>query len=147
MYGEVFQYIGGSMKKTSRENKELIFSVTEKDFKVEFSTANVKAGGSGKDTSNTAVRIFHPDSGAEGISKDERSQSQNKKIAFNRLVESDKFKNWHRAKTAAILAGYEKSEEMIEDTVETAMDPKNIKVETKIDGKWKIINNSDRMEW
>jgi hypothetical protein len=119
--------------------KELLFSIGPKDFKVEYFTASKHCGGSGKDTSNTACRITHVESGAIGQSQDERSQSQNRAKALERLVATKKFQLWHKCKAGAVLAGYADLERMIETEVDRMMEPKNLKVEERSDGKWREI--------
>lgn len=116
-------------KKTN--GKELLFSLTKKDFIIETFRAGGK-GGQHQNKTDSAVRIKHPDSGAVGESREERSQHQNKKIAFERLTSSYKFKRWHCLKVKEILEGIS-----IEEKVEKMMDPSNIKVEVKDEsGKW-----------
>jgi len=60
---------------------------SKKDFRVDTFTSKVHAGGSGKDTSNTAVRITDLITGLSAEGREERSQPQNKKNAFYRLVD------------------------------------------------------------
>lgn len=72
--------------------KELLFSLNKKDFIVEYYKASGK-GGQKRNKCETAVRIKHPASGAVAQCADERSQFQNKKRAFERLVETKEFKN------------------------------------------------------
>jgi len=60
-------------------------------------------GGGGKDTSNSGVRLIHKDSGAVGEGREHRTNTQNKKSAFLKLVESPKFKAWHKLETAKRL--------------------------------------------
>jgi protein subunit release factor A len=122
-----------------KSKKDLLFSLTAKDFKVEYFTASVKAGGSGKDTSNTACRITHIESGAVGMSRDERSQAQNRKKALERLVATKEFQRWQKIKAASVLQGYREIEKMIEDQVDKAMDPKNLKIEEHTDDGWMEI--------
>lgn len=81
-------------------------------------------GGGGKDTSNTGVRFIHPESGAVGEGREERSQNANKKRAFERMARSQKFRTWHRIKCAELLAGHS-----IEHIVNDAMRPENLKIE------------------
>lgn len=88
-------------------------------------------GGSGKDTSNTGVRVFHPPSGAEGKSGDTRSQLKNKQLAFRRMAESKAFKAWHKRVTAELLTG-----KSVEQLVEEAMEPRNLKVEVRGPEGW-----------
>lgn len=77
----------------------LLFSITKKDFEIQtFSVGG--CGGSGKDTSNSGVRLIHRDSGAVGEGRDHRSNTQNRKAAFERLVTSKRFKDWHRIECA-----------------------------------------------
>ena len=66
--------------------KELLFSLTKKDFVVETFRAGGK-GGQKQNKTDSGVRIKHPASGAVAESREERSQHQNKKIAFNFKLE------------------------------------------------------------
>lgn len=82
--------------------KQLLFSVTSKDFEIQsFSVGG--HGGSGKDTSNSGQRLIHHASGASAEGREHRSAIQNRKSAFKKLVESDKFKTWHKIETAKAL--------------------------------------------
>ena len=68
------------------KRRELVKTITRKDFKIDF----LKTGGPGGQHRNkveTAVRITHIDSGLSVVAGDKKSQSQNKKAAFKRLVE------------------------------------------------------------
>jgi len=115
--------------------KQLLFSVTKKDLRIEtFKTGG--SGGQGRDKRDTGVRITHPDSGAVASSSDSRQQSQNKKLAFRRLVETDKFKAWHRLETARYLGVAIDAEE----TADRGMNSENLKVEVKKGGKWVEID-------
>jgi protein subunit release factor B len=71
--------------------REKILSVTLKDCDVQTKRGSGK-GGQNRNKRDTAVRIVHRASGAVGESQDERSQLQNKRRAFRRMVESDRFK-------------------------------------------------------
>ena len=79
--------------------RELLFSVTKKDLKIEPMLSS-KSGGQRRDKVQTAIRITHPASGAVAISQDERSQEQNKRKAFHRLIDTELFKNWLRTELA-----------------------------------------------
>jgi peptide chain release factor 1 len=116
--------------------KELLFSLTKKDFKVETFCVGGH-GGQNMQKNETGVRISHPDSGAVAECTDERSQLQNKKKAFNRLLNSQEFQKWHKIKTAEML-GQIKTKEQIEKEVDASMSANNLKVETIVDGKWAI---------
>jgi len=105
-------------------NKKLLFSITKKDFRVDTFRSGGK-GGQKQNKTESGVRITHIDSGAVGESREERSQFQNKKIAFRRLTESDRFKIWHRIKTNEFLFNLQN----IDKAVDEMMDEKNIKIE------------------
>lgn len=93
-------------------------------------------GGSGKDTSNSGVRITHTTSGAVGKATDTRWQWRNKQLAFRRMAETKEFRVWVRIKAAA-LEGCPTPEEQ----VEAAMDAKNLLVEVRgADGKWRKVD-------
>lgn len=111
--------------------KELLFSLTKKDFKIQTFRAGGK-GGQHQNKTNSGVRIIHINSNAIGESREERSQYKNKKIAFKRLVESKKFKAWHRVKCSEII-----SQKSINEIVDELMKPENLKVEIKNEkGQW-----------
>jgi len=91
---------------------KLLFKVTRKDLKVEFFRAGGK-GGQHQNKTSSACRIRHPPSGAVGESREERSQHQNRRIAFKRMAQSKKFQNWARAQAAAIEQGYRDTEQKV----------------------------------
>lgn len=105
-------------------SKELLFRLTAKDFEVQYFSAGGH-GGQNMQKNATACRIVHPTSGAVGISRDERSQLQNKKKAFMRLVNSEKFKTWHKLECAKRLG----QAVDIEEWVNEQMRPKNLLIE------------------
>jgi len=111
--------------------RELLFSLTKKDFVVETFRAGGK-GGQHQNKTDSAVRIKHPASGAVGESREDRSQHRNKKIAFERLVNSHTFRRWHAIKIEEAMG-----RETIEEAVAKAMVPENLKVELLDDGEWK----------
>jgi len=104
--------------------KDLLFSVTRDDLEIQFFRAGGK-GGQKQNKTSSACRVIHRESGAVGECREERYQSQNKKIAFRRMYKSDKFQGWLRAETAARLQGFKN----LEKQVDAMMDEKNIKIE------------------
>jgi protein subunit release factor A len=115
--------------------KELLFSLTKKDFRIETLRASTK-GGQHANKTETGVRITHIESGAVGESRDERSQYANKKKALERLVQSKQFQIWHKKKTAELMLKKQK-QESIDDYVDRLMDEKYLKVEVKDEkGRW-----------
>lgn len=110
--------------------KELLHSITKKDFEIQTFRAG-GPGGQNQNKRNTGVRIIHKASGAVGEARDQRSQLQNKRNALKRLVEDPKFKLWNARVCHEIMSG-----ESIEEKVEKALDEKNLKIEKKENGKW-----------
>ncbi|MFW5649308.1 MAG: peptide chain release factor family protein [Candidatus Alkaliphilus sp. MAG34] len=111
--------------------KQLLFSITKKDFKIETMRGSGK-GGQHRNTRDTAVRITHVDSGAVGYSEDERSQSQNKKKALERLVKTEIFQKWHKIKASQIMGIIKTPEQLekeVEEIIEKDLKNGNIKIE------------------
>jgi len=109
--------------------KQLLFSVTKKDFKIDYYKASGK-GGQNRNKRDTAVRITHPPSGAVGNATEQRNQHQNLKVAFRRLTESDKFKQWLRLETSRKIVDKKEMEKQINAWVDDQMQEKHLKVET-----------------
>ena len=104
--------------------KQLLFSVTKKDLRIDTFRSGGK-GGQNQNKRDTGVRITHIESGAVGESREERSQEQNKKAAFKRMVKGEKFQKWLKIKTiftSQIIREVEKS-------VEEQMGDKYLKIE------------------
>jgi protein subunit release factor A len=109
------------------KQRRLLFSVTMKD--LEMQTFSVGGhGGGGKDTSNSGVRLIHRESGAVGEGREHRSNTQNRKAAFERLANSPKFKAWHKIKCAELIYGIKPK--TIDELLDEAMQPENLKIET-----------------
>jgi RF-1 domain len=110
-------------------SKELVLSVTIHDCEVQ----TFRSGGPGgqhQNKTNSGVRVIHHPSGARGESREHRSQHQNKRAAFIRMTETKEFQIWLRIATGRQL--------LAEDQVAKDMNPKNIKVEVRENGKWRI---------
>jgi protein subunit release factor A len=116
-------------------SKKLLFSLTKNDFEIITQRGHGK-GGQHRNTTDSAVRVIHRESGAQGYSQDERSQHVNKKKAFKRCCESPKFKLWLNKKIFELDNKID-----IEKIVEEMMREENIKTEVKNkDGKWVEVN-------
>jgi len=117
--------------------RELLYSLSKKDFKVQ----TFKSGGPGgqhQNKTNSGVRIIHTDSGAVGESREQKSQHANKKIAFKRLIEHSKFKIWNVRKCNEIIDG-----KTIDEIVKELMNERNLKFEIiSEDGKWEEWNEA-----
>ena len=108
-------------------DKKLLFSLTKEDFE----TDTFRSGGKGGQHQNkveSGVRIRHLASGAVGECREFRSQHQNKKAAFERLVSSKEFKLWHKIECSRLL-GQIKTQEQIEKEVDADMRPENLKIQ------------------
>jgi len=115
---------------SKNKDKKLLFSVTKRDLVVQTFRSGGK-GGQHQNKVETGVRIIHPASGAIGVSRSERSQHANKKLALTRLADSKKFQAWQSLMIHEVLSG-----KTIDEIVDELMDPKNLKVEVRKDGKW-----------
>ena len=119
--------------------RELLFSVTKKDLRVDTFKAGGK-GGQKQNKTDSGVRITHIESGAVGESREARSQPENKRLAFRRMVESPKFESWRRRKASELMlsrAERKKMEELIDRRVREAMAEENIQTEVMgPDGNW-----------
>ena len=112
------------------KNKEKLFTVSKGDFRFDFYRGKGK-GGQHKNKKDTACRCTHIASKAVACSEDQRSQWQNKKLAFKRCCETKKFKDWVKIE-AARAAGRLKD---IDKKVDEEM--KRVRVEFKDEkGRW-----------
>ena len=114
--------------------KELAFSVTLADCRVDTFRSGGK-GGQNQNKRDTGVRIVHEPSGAVGESREERSQLQNKKRAFRKMIETPAFKWWTHLQLREIETG-----KTLEARVAEMLTPENLKFEGKKDGKWVDID-------
>lgn len=116
----------------SVKTKALVCSVSIKDLVIQpFKGSG--PGGQKRNKCETAIRLIHPPSGARAESQVHKSQTQNKKAAFRKLAEHPDFLSWARME-AARACGLEAE---IEKRVDQAMQPRNLKVESRQpDGTW-----------
>jgi len=115
--------------------KQLIFSITKDDFSVQTFRSGGK-GGQHQNKTESGVRIVHRESGAVGEGRTERSQHQNKKYAFKRLVASGKFQVWLKRKIFEVGKKIN-----LEQEVEKWVQNKYLKTEVKENGKWVPIES------
>jgi len=120
--------------------KELLFSLSKDkgDFVVQPFKGSGK-GGQKRNKTMSACRITHPASGAVSECQEERSFDQNKKKAFERLIEKPEFHKWYKIECAKKL-GYLAN---IEEEVDRAMQDENLRVEVVQDGRW-ILFDGDK---
>lgn len=104
--------------------KKLLFSITKKDFVIDTFRCGGK-GGQNVNKRDTGVRITHPPSGASVRCCDERHQAQNKKLAFERLVKSKQFQDWHKIECARRMGTLVDIDKVVDET----MSERNLKIE------------------
>lgn len=110
---------------------KLLFSLTAKDFTVQtFCTGG--NGGQHRNAKQNGVRIIHEESGARAEHRDGRDQAKNKAEAFRKLVETPKFKAWHKVEVARRMGRLKE----IEKAVDAAMLSCNLNVEVATKDGW-----------
>ncbi len=86
-------------------------------------------GGQNQNKRDTGARVIHHPSGARGESREERSQLQNKRAAFLRMVNSPKFQLWLRIETGRIA--------VVENNISSfEVNDQDVKIETRVGGRW-----------
>jgi protein subunit release factor B len=114
------------VKKQENEKRKPLLSVTTEDCRWEYFRAS-GAGGQKRNKTSNAVRCTHEDSGAVGQATESRKQSDNRKMAFKRMAESEKFKTWVKIESSRRLG----KETKIQKEVEKSMSSQNLKIEGK----------------
>jgi peptide chain release factor 1 len=113
--------------------RERIYCLTKDDFVLQTYKGS-GAGGQHRNKRETGVRIIHPDSGAAAQSCEHKSQLQNRKEAFRKLIKHPKFRMWHNIKVMEYDQG-----RSIENEVEEMMQSKYLQIEVKDEfGRWVI---------
>lgn len=116
-------------------SRELLFSVTKKDFKVDY-FSGTGSGGQHRNKHQNCVRIHHVDSGVIGVGQSHRERKANRREALDNIVNNPVFKLWHTRRTMECLEG-----KTIEQKVDELLRPKNLRVEVRRDGRWELIDN------
>src|SRR5258706_16430277 len=109
------------IKTAEPDTRERIHLATAKDFDVSYFCGS-GAGGQARNKVASGVQIIHRESGAIGRSSDSRSQAQNKKSAFKKLVNTAKMKFWISRKLYEI-----RQQETLDQTIERETTPENLK--------------------
>ena len=117
--------------------KELVLSVSIHDCEVQTYRGS-GAGGQHRNKTSSGVRVIHPPSGARAESCEERSQLQNKKAAFLRMVATPAFQAWLAAVSAGVKTPLE-----VEREVEAAMQrPQDFRTEVLRGGSWVEVTDT-----
>jgi protein subunit release factor B len=107
--------------------KEFVFAITKEDFDIDTFRSGGK-GGQNQNKVESGARLTHRASGAVGESREERSQLQNKRIAFKRCIETPKFKAWFKIESAKRMMNKELIRK-INREVDDEMKESNLKIE------------------
>jgi protein subunit release factor B len=118
---------------SKRKDEKPFLSIGKDQFEIQTFAAG-GPGGQHQNTANTGVRIIHRASGARGEARDSRSQHQNKQAALRRLLADPKWKIWLNRQLWNKIKP--------EQQVEKDMNPRNLKVEGKKDGRWVPIEET-----
>lgn len=114
-----------------------ILTVTIHDCEVQTFRSGGK-GGQNQNKRDTGVRVIHHPSGARGESREERSQFQNKRSAFVRMVETPAFRYWVDVVTKRL-----KSELELTTEIEAELaDPKCLRTEIRENDRWVTISGT-----
>lgn len=120
--------------KPMADTRERVTILTAKDLDISYFRGSGN-GGQNKQKTSSGVQMVHRESGAIGRASDTRCQVTNKKTAFRRLMGNPKMKVWLAAKVYAV-----QNQETIEQCVERQMQPHNLKIEGKVEGRWQTIS-------
>lgn len=113
--------------------KELLFSITKKDFKIDYFSGK-GAGGQYRNKHRNCVRMKHKESGISSTGQSNRDRKNNIREAFNGIVNSKKFKLWLNLKAFEVIEG-----KKFDEKIDEMMKPENLKVEGLTDEGWKEL--------
>lgn len=114
--------------------KELLFSITKKDFDISY-FSGTGAGGQHRNKHQNCVRMRHVESGVSSTGQSNRDRHANEKEAFNGIVQNQEFKFWLNKKINEVTTG-----KSIEKRVEETMVDANLLFEGKNNkGQWEEL--------
>jgi hypothetical protein len=119
---------------TVADERQRVRIVSPKDLDVSYFCGS-GAGGQARNKVASGVQIIHRETGAIGRASDTRSQAENKKSAFQRLLKHPRMKFFIAAKVFEVRQG-----ETLDQAVEQDMNPEKLKFEIKnAEGKWEEV--------
>ncbi len=121
------------------KERQLLFSVTKDDCDWSY-TRGTGNGGQKKNKTNSAVHCKHRASGAKGYSEATRSQLDNRRDAFVKMINTEDFKKWHK------LEVLRRNGMMDQIDRKVAEELTKIKLEIRIDGRWTEVKESQLVD-
>lgn len=106
-----------------RGKRKLLFSVTKKDFDIEY-FSGTGAGGQHRNKHQNCVRMKHPESGATATGQSSKSREANQREAFKNIINHSDFKMWHNRRVQEELTGVK-----LKDKVRDMMREENLHIE------------------
>lgn len=119
--------------------RQLLFSVTKDDCDWSY-TRGTGSGGQKKNKTSSAVHCKHKASGARGYSEASRSQLDNRREAFVKMVNTEEFKRWHKLETLRRTGMMDQIDRKVAEELT------KIKLEIRIDGKWTEVKESQLVD-
>jgi protein subunit release factor B len=120
-------------RKKDKVVRKLLFSVTRDNCEWSY-TRGTGNGGQARNKTSSAVHCIHPPSGAHGYAEDQRSQLQNRQLAFERMAKTKEFQTWNRTEARRVMG--------IQADIEAKVDAKmrQIRIEIRNEkGLWQEV--------
>lgn len=119
----------------TEQEREKVTIASKKDFDVSYFCGS-GAGGQARNKVASGVQITHRESGAMGRASDSRSQADNKRMAFQRLLKTPVMRFWIDRKLYEI-----RQHETLDETVAREASDENLRFEIKSPtGQWEEVN-------
>ena len=112
---------------------ELLFSITKKDFRIDWFSGR-GAGGQARNKLKNTCRLTHIASGVVSTGQSSKSRVANQREAFTGLLKNPKFKMWYNGKIMELT-----SKQSLEERVAKSMEEGNIRIEGRSSGKWEEL--------
>ena len=122
-----------------KNERQLLFSVTKEDCDWSY-TRGTGNGGQKKNKTNSAVHCRHKPSGAKGYSEASRSQLDNRRDAFVKMINTEEFKKWHKLETLRRTGMMDQIDRKVAEELT------KIKLEIRIDGRWTEVKESQLVD-
>lgn len=121
------------IERKEEDTRERTRIASREDFDVSYFCGSGH-GGQAKNKVASGVQIIHRESGAIGRASDSRSQADNRKAAFRRLLATPKMKFWLSKRVIEI-----RERQSLEESIEKELTPDHLKCEIRRNGKWEEV--------